>query len=228
MRKNNNEIYTIIKDNKKSDLLRLARQYCEHGHSLLSHPSCLKKNLGIEDRIGVLDIESSGLQADYGYIFSYCIKYLNEDKIIKNCVKSDEIKKGIFDERLINDFIKDCDKFDKFITHYGTRFDIPFLRSRALYYNLEFPRFQEMKHVDTYFMAKFKLKLRSNRLQTICDFFNIPAKTHPMKPRQWNCALKGDQQALDYILTHNIEDVISTEEVYKKLINFVGPKNSSI
>lgn len=227
MRKSN-ELYQIIKETKKQELLKLVRKVCVHGHSLLAHPSCLKSELGIEERIGILDIETSGLQADYGYIFSYCIKKYHEKEIVKNTVTPEEIHGGVFDKRLMVDFIKDCDKFDKFITHYGTLFDIGYLRSRAIYHQLDFPRFQELKHVDTYFMAKSKLKLHSNSLRSICNFFGIEAKGHPMTTRVWNNATAGNQKALDYILVHNIEDVESTEKVYDKLKDFVGPKNNSI
>lgn len=223
-----NELYEIIRKTKKQDLVKLSRRICIHGHSLLTHPQCLKKELEVVERLGVLDIETTGLQADYGYVFSYCIKIYGSNAIIKNIVTTEEIHKGVFDRRLLEDFIKDCDKFDKFITHYGTGHDLPFLRSRAIYYKLDFPRFQELKHADTYYMAKSKLKLHSNSLKSICDFFGIAAKAHPMNSRIWNQATAGDKKALDYVMVHNIEDVESSEEVYNKLIMYVGPKNTSI
>lgn len=229
---NSNELHKLLKDTKKDDLIKLSRQTCEHGHSLITHPKCMQRFLGKEDRIGILDIETTDLKADYGFMFCYCIKNLGGD-IITNSIKPKELKDMSFDKRLIQEFCKDIRKFDKVVTYYGSLFDLPFLRTRAFYYMqrgipVDFPVFQEVKQYDLYFTAKSKLKLRNRRLQTICEHLNIQAKEHPLTPDVWFKARSGDQKALDYIVTHCQEDVRSTEEVYKLFHPLVGPKNNSI
>ena len=60
-KRGSNELYKILvkipKFNKQK-ALSLSRKTCKHGHSLLSHPQCLKTYLEIGDeRVGFLDIE---------------------------------------------------------------------------------------------------------------------------------------------------------------------------
>jgi uncharacterized protein YprB with RNaseH-like and TPR domain len=175
----------------------------------------------------MLDIESSNLNASFGIILSYCIKEL-DGPIISRRLHTDEIMTGIYDKVLVKDMVKDLTSFDRVVTWYGTGFDIPFMRSRCLFWNVDFPVDKTIKHTDLYYTSKFKLKLHSNRLQAVCDFLGIKSKGHPMHQRVWLKAMAGDEYALKYILTHNKEDVVSTEKVYNKLIRYAGPQVKSI
>ena len=147
------ELYSLLRQLKKNEILRYSKQTCEHGHSLISHPQCLRKILGKEEKIGFFDIETSNLVATYGYIFSYCIKKLN-GKILKGIITKKDMEKGIFDKNLIKQLIIDMKKFDKLITYYGSRFDIPFIRTRAIKYGLDFPVYKEIKHTDVYYIIR--------------------------------------------------------------------------
>ena len=161
---------------------------------------------------------NSNLRADFGVVFSYCIKEL-DGELITNVVAPQEIRKGMYDKRIMKDLCSDLRKFDKVITFYGSRFDLPFLRTRAVYYGLDFPIYKEVLHQDAYYIVKNRFLLHRNRLETACRFFNIPCKEHPLKPDIWFEAMGGKKKALDYILEHNKEDVISLELLWKK-INF--------
>jgi len=220
------KLHYILQRLKKDDILKLASQRCEHGHTLFEHPACLEKELKSE-RIGILDIECSNLNASFGYIISYCIKEL-DGKIIERVITEQEIRSGIMDKDLVQNLIDDMMKFSRVITYYGKRFDIPFIRTRAVFHNLEFPLYQALHHTDIYFTMRHKFKLHSNRLETVCEFFGIPAKQHKLKPDIWQAAMAGNKSALLYILQHNREDVNSTETLYKKLLGFSPVHNTSI
>lgn len=202
---------------------------CVHYHNGFSHQNCYnKKNkLQVEEKIGFLDIETTGLKADYAYILTYCIKTQN-GKLYKSTITKDDILSGRYDKRLLKQLNKDIRRFDRVITQYGTRFDIPFIRSRCLYWGLSFPIFKEVKHTDIYFIAKAKLVLSSRRLGTICSFLGIPAKNHPIKPSIWFKCQYGNKNAINYVLTHNIEDVISLQRAWNKLHKYVGRNNTSM
>jgi DNA polymerase III epsilon subunit-like protein len=132
----------------------------------------------------------------------------------------------------MREFLRDMDSFDKVIVWYGKngsrRHDIPFLRSRCLLHGLGFPRHKEKLVSDGYDIARYKLKLHSNRLESMCDFFGIESKGHKLKPDIWQRALSGDKKSLDYIWEHNIEDVVSLEEVWKKISEFDSVTKTSI
>jgi len=105
---------------------------------------------------------------------------------------------------------------------------MPFLRTRALHARLDYPKLDSIKHTDMWAVIKKKFKLRNNRLQTACTFFNIESKGHPMYPQQWNLAKAGHKKSLDFILTHNKEDVESTEALYKRVFGHFKLTDTSI
>ena len=211
----------------KTELRKRKEWKCQHYHTGISHPQCYDKSHGIEETIGFLDIETSNLVSNYGVVWSYCIKKAN-GKIISNGVTAEEIKTGVYDKRLLKDFCRDVRLFDRVITWYGKKFDIPFLRSRCLFWKLPFPIYKEIKHTDAYFIARYQLKLSSNKLGVVAGFFGIPAKHHPLTFAIWLRAFGGDQKALDYIITHNKEDVITTERVWERLCDAIKVTNTSI
>jgi len=106
------------------------------------------------------------------------------------------------------------------------RFDVPFLRTRAYRHDLEnmLPRFMEKFVLDTYPIAKAKLKLHSNRLDAIGDALNITGiKKTPLSPSIWEMGKIGDQKALEYICLHNRRDVQLLERIHKKLATVENP-----
>jgi uncharacterized protein YprB with RNaseH-like and TPR domain len=222
------KLHYMLQRMKKDDIVKMAGKRCAHGHSLFEHPSCMEKELrGGVERIGILDIESSNLNASFGYIISYCIKEL-DGNIIERVITEKEIRDGVMDKNLVQELIEDLQKFTRIITYYGMRFDIPFIRTRAVRHGLDFPLYRAINHTDIYFTMKHKFKIHSNRLGAVCEFFDIPAKDHMLKPDIWQAAMAGNKAALEYILQHNREDVDSTELLYKKVMGFSPVKNTSI
>ena len=211
--------------------------YCRHSHTYASHPNCYfsekpylqDANAPGVERIGFLDIESTGLKANWDYVLCYCIKEL-DGQIIERGITSKEIHSYTFDKGVVSQLCKDIRNYDRIVVHYGKdrRHDIPFLRTRALKWGLDFPTYKELNVTDTYDMAKAKLSLHSNRLETICDFFEVPAKGHRLNVNIWQKAQLGDKKSLQWILEHCREDVRSLEAVWKMLVPFFRNGETSI
>jgi uncharacterized protein YprB with RNaseH-like and TPR domain len=212
---------------KKSEIVERANFRCSHGHSGLTHSSCYDKEYNIKKKIAFLDIETSNLKSNWGFVFSYCLKEDGKETI-KRILTPEEIKTGVYDKNLLKQFCSDVRKFDRVIGYYSSRFDIPFLRTRAVYYELDFPIYKEVKHTDLYMIMKHKFCLHSKRLAVVADFFNIEAKKHPMNPSVWFKAMAGDKKALDWILVHNIEDVVTTEKLYHRVCDYARITDTSI
>lgn len=216
----------------KKQILWLWTHRCKHRKRYLEHISCFyseRPNIDILEHIGILDIEASNLNANFGYMFSYCIKEL-DGELYYGVLSPSDIKRKIFDKKLLKNCISDMMKFDRLVVYYGSdkRFDLPFLRTRAVFNNIDFPYWGDIRIYDLYPVIKAKFKLHSNRLETACDFFGIPCKQHPIKYDIWVRAMSGDAESLQYILTHNIEDVMSTEALFKKVNEFSRLSNTSI
>lgn len=204
---------------KKSELVWMANNKCKHGHSYITHPNCYDADHGKDQRIGFLDLECSNLHANWGIILSYSIKVKGEDKIYSKVISKEELNTCL-DKRVVESCIDDIDKFDRIVGYYSTRFDIPYLRTRAIILGVPFPGYGGFLHTDVYYMARNKLCLNSNRLDTVAAaLFGETQKTR-IEPKYWTKALMGDKKALAYILDHNQKDVLELERVYDALIDF--------
>jgi len=217
----------LLQDLSKAEILKLVDMQCHHRRSVLEHPACFS-DFGKGEKVAILDIESTGLTASYGYCFSWCLKPTGKDRFIGRVLKPKEILKHKFDRDLMAEFCEEVKKYDRVVTHYGIKFDLPFLRTRCLKHGLDFPLLKSVNISDTWLMSKFKLKMHSNRLEAIAEFFDIPAKGHKMNPHVWNRALSGCKDSLDHIWTHNKEDVVTTDLVYEKLRDYYPYTKRSI
>lgn len=191
---------------------------CVHRHNGLRHPECYDRDRGFEpERIGYFDIESSNLSSDFGIVLVYCIKHSRG--IISRKITPKELKTGVFDKRLLKELCEDLRGFDRVIGWYSSRFDIPFVRSRCIFWGHDFPKYKELHHTDAYMLAKRLLRtIHSKRLGVVSKFFNIPAKDHPLDGNVWLKCLSGNQRAIDFVETHCKEDVFALQNVCEKAI----------
>lgn len=238
------ESYRLISRLSKRDILQLSRMTCRHGHSYLSHGNCAlsegvlmesstpkgRKIYKLKEKVGFLDIEtfSFNFKGDMSVVLSYCIKEL-DGKVVKNCITSKECNlKSNWDLRLMKDLVTDLKEYTRIIGHFSTLFDLPLLRAKAVHYDLPFPVYLQCYHTDTYFILRSKFSLKSKSLKNACKYFGIPSKEHSFGFDTWYNAAKGDRVALNHVLEHNIEDVISTELLWKKISVYVAENKKSI
>lgn len=174
-----------------------------------------------------MDIEASNLDANFGIIICYCIKDSQSNKIYEDYLTQDDVKNHL-DKRLVASCIHDMLRFDRIVGHYSSRFDIPFIRNRALMLGIDFPGYGELKQADTWRIARSKLKLNSNRLKTVADSILGKTQKTEIKYIYWIQALQGNKKAINYILDHCRKDVLDLEKVYYKLEKFVKLTNLSI
>jgi len=194
---------TPVKQLRKGDIEWLASHRCKaHRHSYLTHYQCFlsedPKDSPFRENVAIFDIETTGLKGDYHYVLSYAL--LTEKGQVRGRVLTrDEIRNGIFDRDLMKELNHDLRMFHRVVGHYMERFDLPFVRTRAVKYGYDFPLYKSIYVTDTWAILKYKFSLASNRLGTACDFFGIKAKTHPLTPAIWHAAGIGDEKALAYI-----------------------------
>jgi len=214
---------------RKKDIVWLARHYCKHRHTYLVHYNCYLTENPLGRKVGFFDIEASHLKANFGLLLCYCIKPADKGKILHRTVTQAELRdRQCLDREVVKQCIADLQTFDSIVTHYGKRFDIPFLRSRALFHKLDFPAYGEIFHEDTYFMCRSRLCISSNRLETACQHVLGKSNKTRIDPGRWIIALQGDEKALAYILDHCKRDVRDLEGLYNALVGFTAHTESSI
>jgi uncharacterized protein YprB with RNaseH-like and TPR domain len=187
--------------------------------SSIGHKACrlgLRFQDLVQGKIGFFDIETSGLQADFGFMYSWTIKTMGEDEYFFGEITAEEIRNGTLDKRIVEELVEALKKYKRIMTFYGSRFDVPFVRTRALAHGLKFVPYGLVQHKDIWFLARRILRLHRNRLENVCDLLGIKGKTH-LSPKIWVMANTGNPESLKYILEHNIADVEILEKVYRRL-----------
>jgi uncharacterized protein YprB with RNaseH-like and TPR domain len=205
---------------------------CKHRHTYLEHYQCFLNekpvNAPFHERVGYLDIESTGLKGNWDYMLCWCIKEAGKEDILGRHLKPREITGYKFDKDLTKELIDTINKFDRVITYYGIRFDIPFIKTRAEKWGLDFPAYRDLWQTDVYFIAKANLLLHSTRLMHVCDLLGIPNKEHKLIPDIWMKAKSGHVPSLEWIFTHCQEDVTSLEMAHERLKKYTLPQKRSI
>lgn len=218
-------------------MIDIKKLRCIHRHTIDEHAGCFSKGLVKYDfkdekewqeitnnpwytfpgyRIGYFDIETTAdFNADWGTTLSWCIK--EKDGGIKSSVIN---KKELFDEtydkRVVQEFVNELRNYRIIIGYYSDRFDMPFMRTKALHYGIDFPGYGELYHWDLYYTVKNKLKLSRNSLDNACEYLGISGKT-PIEKEIWMSARYGNPKSLAYVLEHNKADVIITEKLHNKI-----------
>jgi len=123
----------------KKDLQIYLSKYCKHRMPYTQHPACFIREIlegGRKRKIGILDIEFDNFKADAGIILTYAIKVLNSKKIYTGRIYKKDMLNYDFDKRIIKKLLKDINRFDELITFFGTRCDIPYIRTKAVDYKV--------------------------------------------------------------------------------------------
>lgn len=181
-------------------------------------------------RLLVYDIESSNLVADFGSVLSFGYKWLGEPqnttKIISIqdtngvCKSCERIENPSNDKALLEQIYPIYASADGVITWYGKGFDEKFLQSRYLYHRL--PVLPPIYHIDGWATARSKLKIHSNRLKSVQDFFGIKDGKTALLPEMWQDARGGGIEGLSYVVKHNAKDVIVLEKAYYRLLPLIS------
>ena len=210
---------------------------CVHRHTIKEHPSCFVKeminyksekefikNTGKNwweypgNRIGFLDIETDGLKSDFSTMLSWTIKDRNGIYYYDIINKRDLFElEDYADKKLVESLVNRLSDFKIIITYFGLGFDLPYIRTKAIHYNIPFPDYGNIYSFDLYYTVRSKLNLSRKSLENVCDYFDIDGKTE-IKKSIWRKAKYGNPDALEKVLEHNMHDCDITEQLYDKLI----------
>lgn len=196
---------------------------CIHRHTSKTHPNCFRQGLidlsdswWSDKKIAFFDIEVTNLDANWGFMLSWCLKYYKDSNVVRDVIRKKDINNFSFDKAITGSLLEALKDVDVVVTYYGKRFDVPFVRTRALYHGFGFPTYSDMYHWDIYDKIKRRFKFSRNSLAVATEFFGIEGKT-PIPPDAWLRARYGDKESLDYVLEHNIADVEILETLFDKI-----------
>ena len=144
-----------------------------------------------------------------------CISYKwnNSDEV--NTVRWDKFKD---DKALLEVFINELNKSDGIVAHNGDMFDLPWIRTRALFHGLEmYPKYNS---IDTLKIARYKHRFPSNRLDDLGNYLGLGRKIKTDR-ELWVRTIEGNEKeslnALNEMIEYCEQDVLLLEAVYNKL-----------
>lgn len=177
-------------------------------------------------KIILWDIECTNLSSNFGYVLCISWKELGEKKVhtIKITDSPTFSQDPTNDKYVVEKAAEALSKADIWIYHYGSKFDRNYVNSRLLYHGLN--PMPPIPDIDTWRVARYKLKLNSNRLQTLTSFFGFEDKT-PLDGPTWIKAMAGHKPSIKYVVQHCEQDVRVLEQVYNK-IKVLAPKHPNV
>ena len=179
------------------------------------------------------DIEASGLNADFGIALCISIKGIDENEVWT--VRLDDAPNYNDDAavRCNDGWVAEAtrDKLEEYtvvVHHYGDRFDLPFLNTRLLGHRRRLLDTSTRVFVDTWWHARHRLRLHSNRLDSLIHYLDTKTQKTGLDGNIWTSAVTGVRSSMDWVVEHNINDVLALEEVTKTLASFAALKYSNI
>jgi len=189
-------------------------------------------------KIGYLDVETTNLVANFGFMLSWAMYVRDTENPKKDFITYDVItKKDIdqsvkrrqitMDKRILENLFIELEDMDLLVGHYfhgWRKMDMPFIRTRAAMCKIKTNviNHKKKRFADTWKMAHLLHKVHSYRLDVISHIFGIETEKTRLDEKQWQLARLGDDKALKYVIDHNIKDVQITYEVHRELEKYMS------
>ena len=159
-------------------------------------------------KVLIWDIEATDLRADVGELLCIGYKWLGgRTRVLRRAAPLD-------DKDCAAAFAAVMARADFHVTWYGTRYDLPFLRTRLLRWGLEPP--PPVAHLDLWRVLRTRFKLHSNRLEAWANFLGLGHKV-PVSPAEWHRAALGDPAAMRLVARRCRQDVDLLEAIYQRV-----------
>lgn len=126
------------------------------------------------------------------------------------------------DKALLATLIPIIAQADEIVFHNGSRFDFPWVRTRALFHGL--PPIPDVREVDTLRWARSKFYFNSNKLDYIAKYLGIGGKLKTEFGLWKDVVLNKDTAALKRMSEYCANDVLLLEKVWARLYQLIAPK----
>lgn len=189
------------------------------------------KKLRNGPRILVLDVETAATLAyvfgrfdinigqnnvvnEGGWILCVSYRWLGSGMTQSLALTPAEIRKGK-DSRIVKALWDLYEEADAIVAHHGKAFDNKVIQARAIANGL--PPLPTVKVLDTKLLAKKYMKLPSNKLDSIGEYFGLGRKLDTGGIDLWVRVQSGDVNAMNEMLVYCEQDVNLLYEIFVKL-----------
>lgn len=146
-----------------------------------------------------------------GWILCACWRWLGEYETHSIYLTPQEVQSKD-DSRIIAKLFELYEEADAVLAHNSLGFDHKVVQARAIFNN--FPPLPQVKILDTLQLARKYLKLPSNRLDAIGEFFGLGRKVSTGGISLWRKVQEGDEQAMQDMVTYCEQDVDLLYDIY--------------
>lgn len=151
-------------------------------------------------------------------VLSFAAKWLDSDKIYYADTRNEKNKRN--DKKLLKQIWKLIDEADFICGQNSKSFDVKKLNARFILNGMKPP--SSFRHIDTMRISKKHFAMTSNKLEYLSKKLNTKHSKlshHEFSGFElWKECLAGNKKAFIELEKYNIEDILSTEELYKKLV----------
>lgn len=154
-------------------------------------------------------------------------KWAHENKVYNKFWKKDTKTKNKYlkynDKNVVETLIKAMDQADIIVGHNGDRFDIKWVRGRAMVHGIAMaPEYQTF---DTLKKSRQYLNLNSNRLDYLGRLFCSDKKAETGGYNLWKEVMDGKKSANTTMQKYCDQDVVLLQEYYNQLLPYVTHNN---
>ena len=173
-------------------------------------------------KIAIVDIETTGLKADYADVICVVIK---EYKGREWTVRIDDKRNpdSTSDKWVVEETFRILKNFDVLVTWNGTRFDKPFLNTRAFLNGMR-KMLHPMFNRDLIYPARHKFLFGSRRLKFVAAVVLGKTDKTFTKPKTWKALVRHERWAIDFMVDHCRKDVSDTEKLYTEFLPYLSEK----
>src|SRR6266850_8594911 len=171
-------------------------------------------------RIAAVDLETSGLEGDWGSILcASFLPILEENKYgeVYTLTRKVRAKDPRDDGALASKIRDEIAKYNVIVTWNGKLFDVPFLNARLL--KAGKADCNPQMHLDMmWYAAGSSARLASRKLDNVAKFFKTPNQKYDVMPEVLQASRYGDPDALKEVIKHCETDVRILRDVYWQLL----------
>lgn len=153
---------------------------------------------------------------DQSRILSFSAKWLEGKQVTKGWPDYKGYRAGRLDDlEIVKDIWNLIDEAELVVAQNGRDFDCRVMNARFLFHNLPPPSTYRL--IDPKTEAKKIMRVPSNSLDDLCDYFGIGRKMEHEGFPLWTRCMAGDPNAWAKMKRYNAKDVVLMEKLYLKL-----------
>jgi hypothetical protein len=161
-----------------------------------------------------VNLSQDNIVTEGGWILCASYKWLDSPYTYSIWLTPEEIASQD-DSRIVTQLMELYEEADAMVAHNGCSFDHKVIQARATANG--FGKLSTVKVLDTLLLAKRYLRLPSNKLDSIGEYFGLGRKIDTGGISLWKRVQAGDEDAMQEMVDYCVQDVELLTGVYLKL-----------